>query len=501
MTTIVAQSLTATGHWLDVCRRQMADQGMTVKLAELGGDGQDVPFEQAFSNLAHAYLRDKAPSLLDHELGFQLLDRNQENTKAIGVLAFKVGSHHLYAPVFFLSGDLKGHELLYLKNQDMFVPLKENWLNYILNRKPNILGTGVSRQLGQLGVMQPDLNRLSQSPYKYAMHVAPAVRPFLPKYAALATADFKQELHDFAEHCQARLDLSHFIKQASLPALQAVVDMFRSRPKIASAFERWHGMDTLRDAIKEAGLRLRNQSVLDDPFVQLEQHSQQPISGSILDLLEKEAAADEKPDPKQKVEIITHEVGHTAPPDDVTEEEAEKLLKDNVLIRDHREGDEVTTAYNVQVEERLTNPTETGIYQVLTKPGDFKKCLVTTDPHGAEKRHPHCVIIDMDSKDWCNCPRDDVWVAGQADEEHLGGEEGWKEWFDKQDDGSLSVDELTRYVVVGPRRNGTCPFRVDKDLGTSEGGQHSYEVDVRRPLQLRSWVVQGIAPLPRHREL
>ena len=80
------------------------------KLAELGGDGQDIPFEQALSNLAHAYLRDKAPGLLDFEVGFQLLERNQENTKAVGVVAFKVGSMWLYVPIFFLRGELKGHE-------------------------------------------------------------------------------------------------------------------------------------------------------------------------------------------------------------------------------------------------------------------------------------------------------------------------------------------------------------------------------------------------------
>lgn len=76
-------------HWLEVVRSFDRSQ---VKQAELGGRGDDTPFEQAFSNLAHAYLRDSAPKLLDHEVGFQLLDRNRENTKAVGVFAFKVGS-------------------------------------------------------------------------------------------------------------------------------------------------------------------------------------------------------------------------------------------------------------------------------------------------------------------------------------------------------------------------------------------------------------------------
>ena len=69
----------------------------------------ETSFEQAFSSLAHSYLRDKAPDLLDHEIGFQLLERNEDNTRAVGIFGFKVGPSWLYSPVFFLNGDLKGH--------------------------------------------------------------------------------------------------------------------------------------------------------------------------------------------------------------------------------------------------------------------------------------------------------------------------------------------------------------------------------------------------------
>ena len=43
-------------HWLDVVRSHDRSQ---VKTAEIGGRGDDAAFEQAFSNLAHAYLRDR----------------------------------------------------------------------------------------------------------------------------------------------------------------------------------------------------------------------------------------------------------------------------------------------------------------------------------------------------------------------------------------------------------------------------------------------------------
>jgi hypothetical protein len=163
----------AVNYWLGICRDHALIRGQ-MKMAELGG-GQDTPFEQAFSNLAHAYIKDKAPKLLDFEVGFQLLEKNQENTKAVGVFGFKVGSQWIYVPVFFLNGDLKGHELLYIKSQDQFLPLKENWINHILGKKPAMLGDGVNRNLSQLGIMPPNLYQLSRSPSKFAEHIPQSV--------------------------------------------------------------------------------------------------------------------------------------------------------------------------------------------------------------------------------------------------------------------------------------------------------------------------------------
>jgi len=126
--------------------------------------GNEQGFEQAFSSLAYAYLKDKAPRLLDFMVGFQLVERNDDNTKAMGVFGFRVGDQWLYAPVFFLNGDLKGHELLYIKKQDSFVPMKENWVNYLMSRKPHVLGEGSDQDTHQLGGYQPDVQNLSISP-------------------------------------------------------------------------------------------------------------------------------------------------------------------------------------------------------------------------------------------------------------------------------------------------------------------------------------------------
>ena len=59
-----------TSHWLEVCRSKK--RTAMLKRADLGGEADSMPFEQAFSNLAHAYLEDKAPGLREYELGFQV---------------------------------------------------------------------------------------------------------------------------------------------------------------------------------------------------------------------------------------------------------------------------------------------------------------------------------------------------------------------------------------------------------------------------------------------
>ena len=442
-----------------------------IKLAELGGDGGDVPFEQAFSNLAHAYLRDKAPSLLDHEQGFQLLDRNQENTKAVGVFGFKVGSNQLFAPCFFLQGDLKGHELLYLKNQDLFCPLKENWLNYILNRKPNILGEGVDRKTTNLGVQSPELNRLSQSPYKYAAAMPNWAREFMPKYASMIVPGaLEAGLTDFEQHCAEKLSLPDFLKQAGLKMLGKLVSTCMHYPDIAEVLEDMHGLDVVQQAIKSAGLRATTGSIFDDD---VKMRVAVPVIKPIYDSVLNEKRADD--DAKQKVKVLrfddTKVVGL---PEGMTEEDKEKLLKDSVLIEDHRDGEQVSVPYNVRVETKLFNPTETGLYEVLVKQGEFERCFIAMAPHGPNGRKSFCTVVrvgDKEKANWENIHATRVWCSSKIEGED------YDKWFSGLDTAdALPESSKSRYMLLGQRGECSLPFKVEKSYG-GEDGSTVYEVD------------------------
>ena len=214
------------------------------KSAALGGDGNDVQFEQSFSNLAHAFIKDKAPSLLDHEVGFQLMDRNEDNTKAIAIFGFKVGSQWLYAPIFFLNGDIKGTELLYIKAQDQFVPLKENWLNYILQRRPNVMGKNTDRNLQALGVLSPDLQAFSRPPAKFAS--AGGMEAGEAAFAYFATTN---PLTD--DKYSDVPDLPSFLKQAGREVVASLVRGMMAYPQAAEAVDAVYGLAEIKRAAVE----------------------------------------------------------------------------------------------------------------------------------------------------------------------------------------------------------------------------------------------------------
>lgn len=433
-------------HWLKVM--QSYDRTQT-KYADLGGKGDDTSFEQSFSNLAHAYLRDSAPKLLDHEIGFQLLDRNRENTKAVGVFAFKVGSNWLYAPVFFLNGDLKGHELLYIKNQDMFVPLKENWINYLINRKPNILGSGVQRNLSSLGQRQPDFTQLSRSPAKFGS-AQPTLKEMMtaamPAFAKSATLNTAQAFKEMGE----ALDLPTFLKHAGLEVIASLIKTCQHAPQLAKAIDDFHGLDVVREAMVMAKFR--------------EDAARNKIA-SVLSEAPKEPAS------AKGLKVITYDTTvQTKAPVGYSEEDQEKLLRDGVLIQDQRDRDNVSIPYHIQVEKKLFNPTESGLYEILVKPGDIERCYVAVQPQGAAKRENFVTVVRVDgARNWLNTRADQVFALSRIE-----GEE-FDKWFDGLPEANSVPSKDARYIALSKRGDTTAPFRVIKEYGDSNGST-VYEV-------------------------
>ncbi len=434
-----------------------------VKLAEIGGN-QDVPFEQAFSNLAHVYLKDKAPGLLDYEVGFQLVDRNQENTKAIGIFGFKVGNQWLYAPVFFLNGDLKGHELLYIKSQDIFVPMKENWLNYILNRKPHILGESVTRNMSEAGVVPPNLSQLSRSPYKFASAIAKMPDWAQDALSAFANAVTQNPASD--DKYKNLPSLPEFLKKEGRAVIKSLLKGCQDFPKMAEAINDFYGLDFIKEAIDEMKKteKVSNSILCEAKHKEIETKPKSK-SKSIIPYVEKD------PMKNGQLKIAVYSGDVDKPDGDsfrsLSDKERSKLIQEGLFVTDKR--NDVSIAYKMQTELKLTNPTETGIYEVLVKPGSWEKCLVILGPHYSHGKKNFATIIRLDGKkNWLNTHPSHIWVKSQMEREP------YEDWYKElKDVKSLAID--AHYVIIGPNGQGTLPFTVDKMLG-DEIGVKSYDV-------------------------
>ncbi len=428
------------------------------KRASIGGD-QESQFEQSFASLAFAYLKDKAPKLLDYMIGFQLVDRNDDNTKAIGIFGFKVGEEWVYAPVFFLNGDLKGHELLYLKKQDQFVPMKENWVNYLLNRQPHMLGEGTGQSAQQLNLRQPNYNTFNFPPNKMgSWRTVPALTEegltgALPMLGAglHKQATFFSKFDDLDE----RLNLKGFLS-SHVEHVKTAMDMFAKYPRLKLAADAFYGPNLLREALLD--LEKAALACVDDPILGPAVSRRMRIEHDILGLPIKRAAGPDVKIEFKEDQLTTDNLGEH------TDEEREKLLRDGMLVTDNRE--ETSQAYNVQQPLSLQNPTETGLYDVLVKGGKFKRCLIVIGPVSDRTGNDFATVVDVDSKAWKNVHPTQVFVRECEDKE------SFAKWLE-QLPAAEGFETGGHYLVLGSRGMGTTPFEVSEK---TKGDEDSWRV-------------------------
>lgn len=478
-----------------VCR-SAARFGRLTKLATLGGDPEE-SFEQAFASLGFSYIKDKAPRLLDYMAGFQLVDRNEDNTKAVGVFGFRLGKQWVYAPIFFLNGDIKGHELLYLKGRDLFIPMKENWVSYLLAKKPHIIGEQTPESLRSIGVMQPDVRNMSIPPYysKYSEHRPQWYREFLPTLGKITTQRPSEKYAGLDDRlsvpilCSEKLSFARMMRDvcADYPELNRLCNDFYGKGWLKQSLE------TLKDkATKEIEQVGRYGNVLGDTIDNDDRNERQEKkeevtnkdASFVLSGIHRRKVAAGPP-----IDIKMHDdLTLTCNDPDLSEEDRKKLYSQGYLVRDYRKGDEVSKPYSTQRKAELVNPDASGIYDVLTKPGEFVELLVVNEPQTAKGKCDFATVVRVDGpKNWVNVHRTTLWTMPQR---RSNGEQ--REWFDSLDD--IGKDDLNKhdaYMVISVSAagniEGSTPFYVNEDLGDGRYKVHWLDhSDKGRPLYLRN---------------
>lgn len=141
------------------------------KLAAATQSQDDKAITEAFAQQAYTAIgnRDREIMRDPHMLGFEIVSKNEENTRLVGVFAFRVSNEILLVPVFYLNGQIKGQDLLYRKGVNRFVPNTDKWVAYLLTRGEDLEGRPVDRKALDARI-HLDLRQMAGSRLKTASH-------------------------------------------------------------------------------------------------------------------------------------------------------------------------------------------------------------------------------------------------------------------------------------------------------------------------------------------
>jgi len=296
----------------------------------------DKDVEKAFLDQAYMFIQNKATPLMQdpYRLGFEIVFKNDANSKMVGIFAFKVGEELIYAPAFFVNGSIKGTDLLYRHKSKTFVPLTNDWATYLVGIQQNKSGAAIPK-----GQSQAD-----------GLNVRKIILP--PDYSQGPT------------------------KTASYNKIKETNDWL---PNIEEVYEE----------IKEANTSEDNGNVLKSLILDVGQDAVKKIT----DVMEKDATfalnilqhvglenvlLDEVKE-KQVKKASTHEKGlvlHMGFANENVKQASEKMAANGFLFEDNRPETDLVHSVFEDKSTEYSGVSEAGVHKVLKKDGTTSSCLI-----------------------------------------------------------------------------------------------------------------------------
>lgn len=422
-----------------------------LKAATFGGE-PDAGFERDFASLAFSYIKDKAPMLVDNMVGFQLLERSPDTKKAVGIFGCRVGKQWFYLPSIFANGEIKGHEVCYLKNQDVMIPLKENWINYIISQKSSILGEGRSNAF-DAGILRPDYTTVLTPPYgKTAGLRAPRPQRWAAECGAIQDVvrlvsnpqSLGRVVNSLSKQAAYAVQPWHSmtldqVASESTYACQQLRKMANKYPLIRSGLDRWYGKDFLDRMDKAAASHEQRLS---------SQRFNREVPRSLV------GAVKQASSPSDELRIYLSGQSLLQPPDEVKT----KLARDGYAIVDRRPDEKVAAEIAVESHAtELASPTETGMYEVLMEDGSLERCHVFVGPRGRDKDGKCSVVRRTSDGAWCFVNSSDVLAQSPAEGDDIPATESPMKWYQNLP-GADGMTTDTWYVYVMENGESSLPF-------------------------------------------
>ena len=409
-------NLTPAGNRFELHRTPQGQYVVWDKVAGHRKIAEEGDFEQNFFQLAFTYIRDKIPNLLDYMLGFEVVERNDEGTNAVGLFQFDVNGREIYAPVFYSNGELKGSELLYLKDQDIFRPNEENWVDHIMNKRPMELGDPAELTEQDLRISSPDISglyktdsgKLASAPGSLVGMLGLAkienkeeeptkAKPSLPEepedgseedhsrgmqdgdpkkpvdYADPEKRSVVEEMQGFGED-PSWGDLLGFIQANTQKTASVILGTLAKSPELHKWAVEYYGDDlyTALEQVKEAEENNLPALETDLPKVRV---FTSPMASGVAEFL--------------------------------NDDEKGALIENGIAFADRRTDDEKAVPYHVEESCSLTSPNEPGVYRLLLQGGAWCDAIILPGIMGVEHEFPSMVDCSVPTVGGCGSLAED----------------------------------------------------------------------------------------------
>jgi hypothetical protein len=410
--------------------------------------------EQNLAEIAVSQVSEKNPNLLSYYLGFDLIDKNDDGTRAAGIMGFKVGGQLIYIPVFFLNGKVKGMEVMYLKNSDTFVSNNEQWVNYIASQNPSDIGEPAAKEVQN---PQGELNnslRIFSRPPASANSKAASLEVHEFTVDALIDSDIalKESNQDFVD----------FLKSAGYETCLSFAKLATEKPEILEIVSKFYDLDEVKEAMESA----KATKVKEPETVKREK---------TLELIKSEDVLD---DP-------------SAFPD-LSKEKKEKMMTKGYAVKDLRDEDQKSDVYVGDYKQEFSQVTDTGYYEMLNSLGDISKVIVFAKvnrlggnrPHNSSGYEPQ-MVMNPKTKEMVWSREPVYFKSGTNLVEDLNSDD--KAEILKNIGGSVSDAQVNKeYIALDGQLSAYGPFRVTNK--TKDGSRVTLKVE-------QSYIPEYTSPL------
>ena len=315
--------------------------------------------EDTMAQLAHSQVSQSLPSLANDIQGFQLIESNEDNNSAIGVIVALISNLVDYIPAIWRKGKIYNMDIMYIPELRQWLPTQDNWVTYLKSRRADLEASIVDSQTtstGAPGSVDLDIPLLkivkTASQTKDAKYIQQVGIPAVLKEAS---AILKKQLSNPAE-ALASLDIPSAMdllkKCASSEGAQKLVATISRCPEIADAFVQYYSDDEILDVARTVVEAL---------------HETIPVDNA------KEG----------EVKVLTSASKESR---DLSDVQKAEILRDGAVIVDTR-GITPTKIYKTnKSSNNWCSPATNGVYELLQLDGSTVTAYVVVGPRYRDRR-------------------------------------------------------------------------------------------------------------------